>query len=89
MGAPWEEVAVKLPAELLLGVDLPWGGSQHLEWHRRGELFSEQPLMGRGVGGLDEGLMPRLQLPWRGRQGELIVVQAPLDVEVGFVRSVG
>ncbi len=28
---------VKLPAELLLCVDPPFGGSQHLEWERWGD----------------------------------------------------
>jgi hypothetical protein len=84
MGSPWEEVMVKLPAELLLAVDPSLGGSQALAWDRWGNLFSEQPLMGGGVVGLDEGLMPLLQLQGCGGQGQLIVVQAPLDVEVGF-----
>ena len=75
---------VKLPAELLLCVDPPFGGSQHLEWERWGELFLEQTLVGGGVVGVDESLMPLLQRQRCGRQGELIVVQPPLDIEVGF-----
>jgi hypothetical protein len=45
--------------------------------------------MGGGIVSLDEGLMPLLQLGWRAGQGELIVIQAPLDIKVRLVRSVG
>jgi hypothetical protein len=53
-----------------------------------GELFLEQTLVGGGVVGVDESLMPLLQRQRCCRQGELIVVQLPLDIEldieVGF-----
>jgi hypothetical protein len=40
--------------------------------------------MGGGVVCLDEGLMLPLQFYGRAGEGELIVIQAPLDVKVGF-----
>ncbi len=45
--------------------------------------------MGGSIIRLDKGLMDLFQLCWRLRQGELVVKQAPLDVKVGLVRSVG
>jgi hypothetical protein len=38
--------------------------------------------MRRGVVGLDKGLMAILELRRRAGEGELIVVEAPLDVEM-------
>src|SRR5262245_51760696 len=74
--------------ELVFRVVAAFGGAQHV--HRRGEpLITEQPLMRGGIVRLDEDLMPLLQLYRRAGTGELIVIQAPLNVEVGFVRSVG
>jgi hypothetical protein len=52
-------------------------------------MIVQEPLVGRRIVRLDEDLMHMLQRRRRAGQGELIVVQAPLDVEVGFVRSVG
>src|SRR5262245_16832120 len=39
--------------------------------------------MGRGVVGLDERLMARLERRRRAGQGELVVIQPPLTVEMG------
>jgi hypothetical protein len=44
----------------------------------------QKPLIRRGIVGLDEGLMPLLQFGWGASEGELIVVQPPLDIEVGL-----
>jgi hypothetical protein len=47
-------------------------------------MIVQEPLVGRRIVRLDEDLMHMLQRRQRAGQGELIVVQAPLDVEVGF-----
>jgi hypothetical protein len=47
---------------------------------------TEEPLMCGGIVGLDEGLMALLQICWGVDEGELTVVQPPLDIEVGFDR---
>ncbi len=43
----------------------------------------------RGVVELQKALMGCFKLEWGPRQGKLVVISAPLDVEVRFVRSVG
>jgi hypothetical protein len=53
------------------------------------EAISQQVLMGRRIVERHERLMGLLELCWGGGQGELISVQAPLDIEVCLVRSVG
>jgi hypothetical protein len=45
--------------------------------------------MRRGIVRVDQGLMDLLECSWGTGQGELIVIEAALDVEVGLVRSVG
>jgi hypothetical protein len=40
--------------------------------------------MGSGVMRLDEGLMPLLSFGVGAGEGELTVVEPPLDIEVGF-----
>jgi hypothetical protein len=47
-------------------------------------VILEEALMGGGVVGPDEGLMALLQLGRGAGEGELIVVEAPLDVEMGL-----
>ena len=45
--------------------------------------------MRRGVVGLDERLVAILKLRRRAGEGESIIIEAALDVKMGFVRSVG
>src|SRR5262245_61783466 len=70
--------------ERVFSVDTAFSGTQHL--HRNGgePVIAEQPLMCGGMVGLDEGLMALLQLCGGTGEGELIVIQAALDVEVCF-----
>ena len=49
----------------------------------------QQALMRRRIVRLHKSLMGLFKLGRCRRQGELVIVQTPLDVEVRFVRSVG
>jgi hypothetical protein len=86
---PWEKGMREAAGELLRGIDAALGGPEDLEGNRGEALVVEEPLMRRRVIDVDEGLMTSLELQGGAGQRELIIVEAPLDVEVGLVRSVG
>jgi len=74
----------ELPREFLGRVEPTFGPSQHFDRHRRIKALVHQPLMRGRVIGLHKGLMHLFELQRGGGQGELIIVQAPLHIEVGF-----
>src|SRR4029453_19668286 len=67
-----------------LGIGSAFRTPQHVPRDGGEPLITEEPLMCGGIVGLDEGLMALLQICWGVGQGELTVVQPPLDIEVGF-----
>jgi hypothetical protein len=89
IGDAWKEGASELALELLGRIQTPFGLPQHMQGNRRSKLLFEQALMGGGVVKLQKVLMNLLELQRCLRQGKLIVKQAPLDVKVCLVRSVG
>jgi hypothetical protein len=86
---PREQALRERAGQLIWGVDAAFRLPQDLNRNRRPPPILQEPLMRRGVVGLDERLMALLELRRRAGEGELIVVEAPLDVKVGLVRSVG
>src|SRR5712664_763485 len=82
IGGAREEGASERALELLGGIQTPFGLSQHLQGDGGSKPLLEQALVGGGVVELQKVLMGLLELQQRLRQGKLIVIQAPLDVEM-------
>ncbi len=74
----------KFASQLLLGVYPALGLAQSLDRNRRVELVFQESLMRGRILGLDKGLMDPLEHLGRGREGELVVKQATLDIQVRF-----
>src|SRR5690242_16477094 len=74
----------KLPVEFYWSVPAPFSLAQHHQWNGRIEPVLEEPLMGGRVIEVQKGLMGLLKLQRRGRQRELIIIQAPLHIEMRF-----
>ncbi len=89
IGGAWKHSTRKFASQLLLGVHPTFDLAQDLERNRREALVFQEPLVRGRIIGLDKGVMDPLEFPGRGRQRKLIVKQAALDIEMGFVRSVG
>ena len=70
----------KVAGQLLWRVDAAPGGAQDLNRDRGEPPILEEPLMRRRVVGPDERVMALLEFRRRAGQGELIVVETPLDV---------
>src|SRR5262245_38148352 len=86
---PWEEGPGKLPRQFVRRVETALRRAQDLERNRGRQLVFQQTLMRRGVVGLHEELVHLLELRGRLGQRKLIVKQAPLDIKMRLVRSVG
>jgi hypothetical protein len=86
---PWEHRVGEVARELLRSKQSAFGRPEDFDRDERESPILQEPLMGRRVVGLDEGLMALLERCRRAREGELIIIQAPLDVEMRLVRSVG
>ena len=84
MGRPWEHRVGEVAGELLRSIPSAFGRPEDFDRDRRESPILQEPLMGRGVVGLDEGLMARLELRRRAREGDLIIIQPPLDVDMGL-----
>ena len=84
IGRAGEQRLGEVAGEFVRRVESAFRRSQDLDRDRREPPILQEPLMGRGVVGLDEGLMALLQLRWRAGEGELVVIQPPLNVEVGL-----
>ena len=82
IGRPWEHRMGAVAGELLRSRPSAFGRPEDFDRDRREPPILQEPLMGRGVVGLDEGLMALLELRRRAREGELIIIQPPLDVEM-------
>ena len=89
VGGAREHGLGEVAGESLGGIEPAFRRSQDLDRDRREPPIAQEPLMRGGVIRLDERLMALLELRWRAGEGELIVVEAPLDGKVGVVRSVG
>jgi hypothetical protein len=74
----WE----KWGGELLRGIPAACGRPKDLNGDRRESPILQEPLTGRGVVGLNERLMALLELRRCVGEGELIIIQPPLDVEM-------
>jgi hypothetical protein len=74
----------KLADSRLLAVHTPLGVSQDDARDGRVKALFEQSLVGSRIVRLDEGLMGLCQLPRVLTQGKLVVVEAPLHIEVRF-----
>jgi hypothetical protein len=86
---PQEQTLRERAGQLIWGVDAAFRLPEDLRRNRRPPPILQEPLMRRGVVRADKGLMGLLECDRGAGEGELIVVEAPLDVEVGLVRSVG
>src|SRR5262249_28668820 len=64
----------KLARQFVLRVKAALRRAEHLHGHGGEPLILEEPLMGRGVVGLDEELMQRLSRDRRPRQGKLVII---------------
>ena len=84
VGGAREHGLGEVAGESLGGIEPAFRRAQHLDRERWEALVLQEPLMGGGIVGWDEGLMALLQLGRRAGQGELVVIQPPLDITVGF-----
>ncbi len=84
VGRPRDHGLGEVAGQLLWRVDAAPGASQDLNRNRGEPLILQEPLMGGRVVELDEGLMALLEFHRRAGQGELIVIEAPLDVKGCF-----
>jgi hypothetical protein len=79
-----EEGLREAAGEFVFGIEAAFRGAQYVHWNRGQPLITEEPLMRGRIVGLDEGLMTLVSRHRRPGERELVVVQPPLDVEVGF-----
>jgi hypothetical protein len=84
IGRPGEQRVGEVTGQFVRSVEPTFRRPEDLDGDRREAPIRQEPLMGGGVIELDEGLMAPLQLGRRAGEGELIVLQAPLDIEVCF-----
>jgi len=69
---------------LLWGILPSLGRPEDVEWDGRMPSIVQEPLMGRGVIGVDEGLMALVSRHGGPGQRELVIREPPLDVEMGL-----
>jgi hypothetical protein len=74
----------KLAAEFFGALEPPFGLPKHRQRDRRVKVVLPQALMGGGIVEFHKRLVCLLELYGRGRQGELVVIKPPLDVEMGL-----
>jgi hypothetical protein len=72
----------KLPCQVVGRIEPAFGCAQDLQGNGGRKLFLEQALMGGRIVGVHAGLMGLCKRCGRLRQGDLIIVQAPLDITV-------
>jgi hypothetical protein len=84
VGGPRKQGLREVAGEVLGGIESAFGRSQDRDRDRRESPILQEPLMGRGVVGLEEGLMALLECRRHAGQRELVVVEPPLNVEVRF-----
>jgi hypothetical protein len=79
---PREHTLGERAGQLLWRVDAAFRLPEDLHRNRRPPLILQESLMRRGVVRADKGLMGLLECYRGAGEGELIVVEAPLDVEM-------
>src|SRR5215216_4423089 len=79
----------KLAREFLRGYQAPLTLPQDVQGDGRRKAFLEEALVRGGVVEGEKLLMRFVKLVKRPGQGQLVVIQAPLHIEVRLVRSVG
>jgi hypothetical protein len=83
MGRARKEIVRNVAVQLLSALDAPCGLAQDLQGNRRVKPVVESSLMGGGGVGGHEGVVRLLERRGGGGQGELVIIEAPLDVEMG------
>ena len=84
IGRPWKQGVGKVQRQLVFAVHAPPGLPERLERDRRIEAIFKQTLMRRGVIEVEKRLVGLFEFRRRLGQGELIIVQPTLHVEMRF-----
>src|SRR5215216_5383453 len=89
IGGAHKESVGKLAREFLRRYQAPLALPQDVQGDGRHKAFLEEALVRGGVVEGEKLLMRLVKLVGRPSQGQLVIIQTPLNVEMGFVRSVG
>src|SRR5882724_10140414 len=84
IGCVREEVVREVAVQLLSAIEATFGLAQDLPWNRRVKPVVQESLMGGRVIEGHEGLVRLLERRRGCGQGELVIVEATLDVEMGL-----